>query len=98
MTLAREDYKYAISIKSQNLAVIYCARALADFSQKTGNTRIAWAGTSKDAWRRDGHVVTFHFSRPEYRDGLVTELRQLLPENAWLEQGRSDNASPSSQD
>jgi len=87
----RKDYKFSITIHSDDLAVVNCLRALSQYSQKTGNNRIPWGGTKDNDWKQNSNSVTFRFSQPEYREGFITELRRLLPDNLWVERSRSDN-------
>ncbi len=79
----REEYRFTVTIHSDDLAVIYCLRALADYSQKTGNTRIVWGGTTKGDWASNGNRVTFRFTKSEYRASLLSEARRLLGEESW---------------
>ena len=81
----RRDYKYSITIYTDDLAVVNCLRALSQYSQKTGNNRIPCGGTKDSDWKRDGHTVTFRFSRPEYREGFLVEVKRLLPRQLWSE-------------
>jgi hypothetical protein len=62
--MTHADYKYSITIKSDDLAVINCLRSLSQYSQQSGNVRIPWGGTKKRDWERDGHTVTFRFTAP----------------------------------
>jgi hypothetical protein len=57
-TLEHSDYRFSVTSRTDDLAVVGCLRALADFSQKSGNKRIAWGGTTDAYWRRNGHSVT----------------------------------------
>lgn len=91
VTTTHADHKFSITIRSDDLAVVYCLRALAEYSQKTGQTKIAWGNTTNKDWKRDGHRVTFHFSDPNYRNGLVSEAKRLLPQDKWEVDGTNDN-------
>ncbi|AHG92840.1 hypothetical protein J421_5305 (plasmid) [Gemmatirosa kalamazoonensis] len=84
------DYRYSITIQSDDPALVNCLRSLSQFSQKTGNNRICWGGTKDKDWERDGHRVTFRFSKPAYREGFLAEINRLLPNNLWRESARSD--------
>jgi hypothetical protein len=86
-----QNYKYSITINSDDLAVVNCLRALSQYSQKTGNNRITWGNTKDKDWERDNHCVTFRFTSPEYREGFSYEVNRLLPINLWREFSRSDN-------
>jgi hypothetical protein len=43
-TLEHSDYRFSVTTRTDDLAVVGCLRALADFGQKSGNKRIAWGG------------------------------------------------------
>jgi hypothetical protein len=93
-----KDYKFSITIRTDDLAVVYCLRALAKYSQKTGNNQIPWGGTKNSDWERDGHSVKFRFSKSEYRAGFLAEAKCLLPAELWSMADHCDNdpASPQS--
>lgn len=96
MRTTHADHKYSITIQTTNLPVVYCLRALADFSQKDGYRQIAWGGTKRADWERDHGHVTFRFSKPEYRSCFQSEAERLLPKESWkLVRTRDDDpASP----
>ena len=79
----RRDYRFTVTIHTNDLAVLYCLRALADLCQKTGNTRITWGGTSKTAWKKSGNNATFRFTKAEYRERLISEAQRLLGKESW---------------
>jgi hypothetical protein len=90
-TLHHADYRFSVSTHSDELSVVGCLRALADFNQKIGNKRIAWSGTTDDHWRRNAHTVTFRFSDPQYREDFLSEAKRLLPNNLWAVVGTRDD-------
>lgn len=77
------DHKFSITVHTDDLAIVGCLRALAKFSQKSGNNNIPWGGTKDDDWKRDEHRVTFRFSSLRYQDGFLAELERLLPVELW---------------
>ena len=85
------EHKFSATIQTDDLAVVGCLRALAKFSQKTGNNQIPWGGTKDRDWKRDQLCVTFRLSTPEYRDGFMSEVQRLLPQSTWKLVGTSDN-------
>ena len=91
------DHRFSIMVKTDDLAVVGCLRALAKFSQKVGNNNIPWGGTKDDDWIRDGNTVTFFFSSPSFRDGFVGEINRLLPQNLWSIVGTDDLRSAAPQ-
>ncbi|MFZ3236760.1 MAG: hypothetical protein WA417_20545 [Stellaceae bacterium] len=76
-------YHFSVTVHTDDLPVVGCLRALADFSQRIGNKRISWGGTKDDDWRRDGNRVTFRFSTNQYREGFLSEVQRLLPTELW---------------
>lgn len=93
-----DRYRYSVTMHTDELAVVNCLRALAQFSQKTGNGRIAWGGTKDIDWRASLHEVTFHFDSSTYRDDFRREVSRLLPAALWRETRASDHdpATPQS--
>ena len=89
--MSHAGYKYSITVKSDDLAVVNCLRSLSQYSQQSGNNRIPWGGTKDQDWKRDGHSVTFRFTTPEYRLGFVAEARRLLPVSLWSVVRESDD-------
>ena len=85
------SYRFSVTIRSDDLAVVNCLRSLSEFSQKSGNNRIPWGGTKDRDWKRDGHSVTFRFTMPEYRAGFLAEAKRLLPTSLWSVAAQSDN-------
>ena len=94
--MSHADYKFSITIKSDDLAVVNCLHSLSQFSQQSGNNRIPWGGTKDQNWNCDGHTVTFRFITPEYRSGFVVECQRLLPDALWsvVRENNHDPAHP----
>ena len=94
--MSHADYKFSVTVKSEDLALVNCLRALAQHSQQSGNNRIPWGGTKDKDWKGAGHMVTFHFTTAEYRSGFVAEVRRLLPEALWsvVRESNNDPAHP----
>lgn len=84
------EYRFSVTIKTEDRTVVGCLRSIALISQKTGNVKIPWGGTSDDNWRRDGGEVTFRFTLPAYRDGFLAEVERLLPRDLWSVVSQSD--------
>jgi len=91
-------YRYSVTIKTDDLAVLHCLRALSQYAERTGLKFIAWGGTTERDWERDNNCVTFHFSDSEYRDSFIKEASRLLPKELWIKVKENDNdpASPQS--
>jgi hypothetical protein len=86
------DYKYSVTIKSEDAPLVAALRGLAWYSQRTGNKQIAWGGTKARDWEKSGHQVTFHFNSEIYRDQFLKEAARLFPQG-WTPTDQS-NANP----
>lgn len=84
-------YHYSVTIKTDDEAVLNCLRALSQYAQLRGNTRIPWGGTKKEDWKRNAYQATFHFSKPEYRAKFMAEVTRLLAKNLWIKNQEKDN-------
>lgn len=89
------DYKYSVTIQSDDTPLVAALRGLAWYSQRTGNKQIAWGGTKARDWEKSGHRVTFHFSSEIYRTEFLENAARLFP-SGWREinQSNSDPAIP----
>ena len=86
-----DQYRYRITIETDDEAVLHCLRSLSQYAQMDGNKRIPWGGTKKQDWQRDGHRVKFHFTCSEYRRTFINEAGRLLPASLWMIIDESDN-------
>ena len=76
------EYRFSVTLHTNDLAVVYCMRALADYCQKTENTRKAWGGTGNKHWQ-ERKRVTFRFTTESYRAEFLREVRRLLCGKLW---------------
>jgi hypothetical protein len=89
-------YKFSITVKTDDLPVVYCLRALSKYCQRTGNNNIPWGGTNDNAWKVSNNCVTFRFSSPEYRSGFIKLVEHLLPGHLYniVKHNDDDPAKP----
>ena len=85
------DHRYSVTIRTDDLAIVNCLRALSKYSQRTGNNNIPWGGTKDRDWEASKHNVTFRFSDPSYRELFLKEIDRILPASLWVEVERSDD-------
>jgi hypothetical protein len=99
MAFTHRDYRFSVTVHSEDRAVVNCLRALSQISQREGNVRIPWGGTKDADWERDGGKVTFRFTSPGYRQGFIEVAERVLRTGLWREVARSDSdpASPQSE-
>lgn len=91
------EYHYSVTIETNDEAVLNCLRALSQYAQSTGNSRIPWGGTKKEDWLQDDRCVTFHFSKKEYRATFIKEVFRLLPGSLWKKIDENDDDPATSQ-
>jgi len=77
------DHHYSVTLRSDDLPAVNCLRALADFSQKTGNKRRSWREATDEAWKDGNLEVTFRFTSGAYRESFLREVKRLLPQDLW---------------
>ncbi len=95
MSSEHAKFHFNVTCHTHDEAVLHCLRALAAYAQKKGNKYKTWGGSGKKEWERDGHQVTFRFTKREYRDAFEQETQRLLPKDCWGVASRSDaGASP----
>jgi hypothetical protein len=99
MAFTHADYRYSITLYSDDRAVVNCLRSLSQISQLKGNVRIPWGGTTDAAWEAAGNNVTFRFTSAAYRQGFVEISEKVLRPGLWREVSRSDSdpATPQSE-
>jgi hypothetical protein len=92
------NYHFSVTVYTPDLAVVECLRALAKFSQETGNNQIPWGGTKDTDWRNAGHKITLHFSSAAYRERLKSKAARLLPSGLFkiVSESHADPARPQS--
>lgn len=90
------NYHFSVTVYTRDLAVVECLRALAKFSQETGNNQIPWGGTKDTDWRNADRKITLHFSSPAYRERLKSEAARLLPSGLFeiVSESDADPAHP----
>lgn len=88
---SRSDYKYSVEIRSGDLALVHCFRALCQYCQSGGNVRISWGGTGKKEWKDAGKKVKFHFKSPADRVEFIYQANRLFPKDLWSKGEEKDN-------
>jgi len=91
------DHRFSVTLQTDDLAIVNCLRALAKFSQKTGNNLIPWGGTKDSDWKTAQRQVTFYFSSIAYRDGFLSEVARVLPPHLLKVLGTQDDKAATPQ-
>jgi hypothetical protein len=99
MAFTHADYRFSVTLHTDDRAVVNCLRALSQISQLEGNVRIPWGGTKDADWERDGHQVSFRFTSGAYRQQFVEIATRVLRPGLYREVRRSDSdpATPQSE-
>src|SRR5437763_6244839 len=99
MAFTHADYRFSVTVHTEDRAVVNALRALSQISQLEGNVRIPWGGTKDADWESNGHEVTFRFTSAAYRQGFADEAARVLRPGLWQEVRRSDSdpATPQSE-
>jgi hypothetical protein len=84
-----QNYKFSVTIQSDDYPLVACIRGLAWYCQQSGNKQIAWGGTKRRDWEGD-HKVKFHFDHKEYRTEFIREAERLF-RTGWSVARQSDN-------
>lgn len=82
-------FRYRVTIRTDDLAVLCAIRGLVHCCQKEGPVNTAWGGTGEKEWRDANHQVTFKFSRQQYRGTFLKEAGRLLP-SLWSKVSEHD--------
>ena len=69
--------KFSATIRTDDLAVVGCLRALIEVQPEIREQQYSLGGTKDADWKRDKHHVTFRSSIPQYRDGFLAESNCL---------------------
>jgi glycyl-tRNA synthetase alpha subunit len=84
------DYHYSITVHTDNLAILYCLRALSMYAQRTGNLYKPWKKASKDSWEQQHHDVPLHFTSAQFRQDFEQAANEILA-GRWSKVGENDN-------
>jgi hypothetical protein len=83
-------FKYSITCHTDDVAVMYCLRALQYYSENDPKRQIGFGGAGDDEFFRDDHRITLRFTQPEYRKSFVEHANRLFRDK-WDQVRISDN-------
>ena len=93
MTADLSQYRYSITVETQDDAVLFCLRALWQYAERHPLPEFAELATT-DEWRLSDGRVTFRFSNAYNRGDFLGEATRLLA-GKWTRLASSDNDAPS---
>jgi hypothetical protein len=92
--LEPSQFRYSITVETQDDAILFCLRALWHYAEREPET-VSVGFTSTGEWRsRDGQI-TFYFSNPRNRADFLGEATRLFA-GKWTRLGASDDDPPQS--
>jgi hypothetical protein len=86
-----ERYRFSVTCRTDDLAVVFCLRALCQFASDDVLPQIGWGGTKESEWRAARNQITLRFTSAKSRDRFVGEATRLLPAGSWREVRSSDS-------
>ncbi|MFH0847789.1 MAG: hypothetical protein V1894_07045 [Chloroflexota bacterium] len=90
MSSDHAHFKYSVTVRTNDVAVLHCLRALCQYAQREGSRQIGWGGTKEKDWQNNQRSVTFRFTNPAYRQDFLKEANRLLA-GLWTKISSSDN-------
>ena len=71
-------FKFSITCQTDDLAVVFCLRALCQFAEQHKYPQIGWGGSGESSWRANSNNITLRFTSSKYRDKFIDEANRLL--------------------
>lgn len=91
-----EKFRYSITCRSSEEAVLHCLKALADYAEGGGHKNTSCLEASMAEWNRPDRV-TLRFTSPDNRSEFRRIARELLG-GRWAEYDARDDDPPQSLD
>jgi hypothetical protein len=89
---SRESFRFSVTCRSAEEAVLHCLKALADFAESGGHKKDSSVDAAVAEWHRDERV-TLRFTTPDRRDTFRRIARDLL-QGRWAEYAARDDDPP----
>lgn len=93
MRLERTQYRYSITVETQDDAVMFCLRALWQYAERHPVPATSSDLTASEEWRAGDGRITFRFSNPYNRADFLGEATRLLA-GKWTRVATSDDDPP----
>ena len=88
---AREDFRFSITVHTDDLALLQCLRALCHYCESSSHKATGTAAAKQADWDGHGHRVTFRFSTHGCRAMFVDQIERLLPREMWKIAAQNDH-------
>jgi hypothetical protein len=93
VSLETSQFRYSITVETQDDAVLFCLRALWQYAEREPHPSPVLGLTSMGEWRTSDGQITFRFSNPYNRADFLGEATRLLA-GKWTRLGTSDDDPP----
>jgi hypothetical protein len=93
VTLQPSQFRYSLTVQTQDDAVLFCLRALWQYAEREPELTPAVGHSSTGDWRNADGQITFRFSNPYNRSDFLGEATRLLA-GKWTRLGTSDDDPP----
>jgi hypothetical protein len=87
---SRKDYRFSVTIRTDNRVVANLFRALYKQCEKTGDMKSA----GQSEWEMNNHKITFRFKSPDERAKFLMESGRRFPDDMWAKTAESDTDIP----
>jgi hypothetical protein len=95
MSADTSQYRYSITVETQDDAVLFCLRALWQYAERHPLAPTTQTMATTGEWRLGEGQITFRFSNPYNRGDFLGEATRLLA-GKWTRIAESDNDAPPS--
>jgi hypothetical protein len=92
VTIDFSQYRYSITVETQDDAVRFCLRALWQYAERQPLPHDAELATTSE-WRVGDGRITFRFSNPNNRGDFLGEATRLFA-GKWTRLASSDDDAP----
>jgi hypothetical protein len=76
-------HTFSATCKANEPVILCCLRAIADFSQKQGDSQIAWGSKDQATSERDDQI-TLQFSKESIRNSFLSLAARILPKGSFI--------------
>lgn len=90
MSADHGKFRFSVTCQTDDQAVLFCLRALCQFTEQHPKQQIGWGGTGTKDWKASGNRFSFRFTDPKYRQKFIEESERLLS-GRWSVVGTSDS-------
>ncbi len=88
---APEEFRFSLTVRTDDLALVHCLRALCHYCEASSHKAAGTAGAKQSDWDDGGHRVVFRFSTHGCRTMFHEQLERLFPRDLWKIVAQNDH-------